>query len=134
MKRLLITAFGLGAMLLLAAPPTTFNRNGGWPPQGQSYKFGGSFEFYYQQMPTAATDLTTKDAHIIGYCVYNSNATTATVTLHTKDASPLPIPGDGVLNASTAFCNNSPFGMYVKGGITVQASATGVYYYFNYSN
>lgn len=119
------------AGLLWAVNPvaTSVSRDAQWPPQaGSSYRFGGPFEVYWQAVPTTLTDLSTRDAHIIGYCFYNSTGGSITLTLQTKDASPLPLPVSGPIAAGISVCSNAPFGILSKGGWSVQASGAGVLY------
>jgi len=113
-----------------AAALTSSSRNSGWPPQaGTAYKFGGPYEIYYQQVPTSQKDVDsyTGDNRILSYEFYNSTGGSLTLTVQTKDASPLPLPGNGTITAGQSVLFNIPAGRLVKNGWTVQASGTGVY-------
>lgn len=140
MKMLLVAGLAsVIGVLLFAQTPAVNNRNGQWPPYtGSGFSFGGPFEVAYQQTPTSLTALTSKDAHIIGYCVSNSTGGSITFTIQTRDASPLPLPLTGVIaalgTAGSSACFNSPFGVLSKGGISVQASATGLYFNLVWTN
>lgn len=113
-----------------AASLTSVNRNGGWPPQGKSFNFGGPFEIYYQQVPTTLKDVDSYsgDNRIIQYEFYNSTVGAVTLTVQTKDASPLPLPGNGSIAAGQTVIFNLPAGRLVKNGWSVQASGTGVFF------
>ena len=110
--------------LLLSLPlgAQTITRSS-WPTN-----YGGPYEIYYQAVPTSLTGFETRDVHLLGYCVFNSTASALTFTIQSKDTSPLPLPLNGSIAANTAACNNSPFGLLSKGGFSVQASGTGLYY------
>jgi hypothetical protein len=120
-KHLVVVLFLL-AVPLMAQSPKVITRSG-W-----SINYGGPYEIYYQAVPTALTDLDTRDSRLIGYCVYNNTAGPLTFTIQTKDASPVPLPLTGSLAVGTAACNNTPFGLLSKGGFSVQASGAGLYY------
>jgi hypothetical protein len=109
---------------------TSKDRTGKWPPQaGSSYSFGGPFEIYYQAVPTSLTDVDSYvgDNRIISYAFFNSTGGALTLTVQTKDGSPLPLPGNGSLAAGTSVLFNIPAGMLVKNGWSIQASGSGVY-------
>lgn len=128
--RALLAVLIAAAGLLWAVNPvfTTYSRDSTWPPQaGSSYRFGGPYEIYWQAVPTSLTDFDTKDSHIIGYCFYNSTGGNVTLTIQTKDASPLPLPVSGPIAAGVSVCSNAPFGLLSKGGWSVQAGGAGVY-------
>lgn len=133
MKRAFIVLLAM-ATALAAQSPTIVNM-GGRPvlPTGTS-PFGGPFEFKWQALPTSLTDVATATAHITGYCFYNSNVAARTLTIQTKDGSPLPLPLSGSLAAATTVCFTFDQGLLVNGGFSVQASATGVYYYAKFTN
>lgn len=133
MKRALIVFLTMAASLA-AQSPTIVNM-GGRPvlPTGTS-PFGGPFEFKWQALPASLTDVATSTAHITGYCFYNSNVAARTLTIQTKDAAPLPLPLSGSLAAATTVCFTFEQGLLVNGGFSVQASATGVYYYAKWTN
>ncbi len=128
--RLVLSAV-IAVSLLWAVNPvftTVVSRDSTWPPQaGSSYKFGGPYEIPWQAVPTSLTDLDTKDSHIIGYCFYNSTGGNVTLTIQTKDASPLPLPLSGPIATGVSVCTNAPFGILTKGGWSVQAGGAGVY-------
>jgi hypothetical protein len=90
--------------------------------------YGGPYEIPWQAVPTTLTALDTRDVHLIGYCVSNNTGASLVFTIQTKDGSPLPLPLSGTVAANTAVCNNSPFGLLAKGGFSVQAGGTGLYY------
>lgn len=126
--RAVIAASLLTAALLWAVNPvfTTVNRDATWPPQaGSSYKFGGPYEIYWQAVPTALTDFDTRDVHIIGYCFYNPTGGSITLTIQTKDASPLALPLSGPIATGISVCTNAPFGILSKGGWSAQAGGAG---------
>ncbi len=129
--RALLAAILLVASLAWAASLTSYTRSSGWPPQaGTAYKFGGPYEIYYQVVPiTTAKDVdsTAGDNRIISYMFYNSTAGSLTLTVSTKDAAPLPLPGTGAIAAGQTVLFNIPGGMLVKNGWTVLSSGTGVY-------
>jgi hypothetical protein len=116
---LMFLALGLP---LLAQSPTVITR------MDWARAYGGPYEVYYQAVPTSLTDVDTRDAHLLGYCVSNSTTGALTFTIQTKDASPLPLPLTGSITANTAVCNNTPFGLLSKGGFSVQAGGAGLYY------
>jgi hypothetical protein len=131
-----LLAYLIAASALMAVNPVFSNvvsRNSQWPPQGSNFSFGGPFEIPWQAVPTTLTDLSTRDTHIIGYCFYNSTSSAITLTIQTKDASPLPLPISGPIAGSsagvpgTSVCPNLPFGILAKGGWSVQAGSSGVY-------
>jgi len=123
-KHFVVIMFALVAagVPLGAASPAVVTRMD-WP---RSY--GGPYEVYYQAVPTALTDVDTRDVRLLGYCVFNNTAGALTFTIQTKDASALALPLTGPVPANTAVCNNSPFGMLSKGGFSVQASGAGLFY------
>jgi hypothetical protein len=131
LKKMMLTLALAG--LLFAASPTAINRNAQWPPQaGSQYGFGGPFEIYWQVVPQTLTDVcsgaTCGDVHLIAVTFYNSGASAATITFQTKDASPLPLPLSGSIAAGTSVSWNQPAGLLSKGGFSIEASASGVYY------
>lgn len=125
--KLYLLAVGLCACLF-AASPTIINRNGQWPPQGNSFGFGGPMEIRYQAIPLTLTDVAAKDARIISVTVFNNTAGALTLTLQTKDASPLPLPLNGSIPANASVSFNIPTGLLSTGGFSVQSSGAGLYY------
>jgi hypothetical protein len=134
--RILLCLLLVMATLLWANPLITgvVSRNAQWPPQGSNYSFGGPYEIAWQAVPTSVTVLSTRDTHIIGYCFYNSTGGNLSLTIITKDASPLPLPVSGPIAAGVSVCNNAPYGILSKGGWSVSASGTGVYFSAMWSN
>ena len=135
--RAFLAVFLLLAVLAWATNPvfTTVNRNAQWPPQaGTSYGFGGPYEVYWQAVPTTLTDLSVRDAHIIGYCIYNPTAGVITITVQTKDASPLALPLSGPMAAATVACNNAPYGILSKGGWSIQGGGAGALFSASWTN
>lgn len=140
MKRIFSVALlaSVIGVLLTAQTPTVLSRNNKWPPQGSAFSFGGPFEIYYQAVPTSLTAISTHDAHLIGYCVSNSSGGALTFTIQTADASPLPLPITGSIpalgSAGSSVCFNAPFGLLSKGGFSIQASGSGLYYQLVWTN
>lgn len=127
--RALLAAVLLVVSVAWAASFTPITRNSGWPPQaGTAYKFGGPYEIYWQAVPTSLKDMDSCacDNHIISYAFYNPTGGAITLTVQTKDASPLALPGSGSLAAGQSVLFNIPGGLLVKGGWSVQASGPGV--------
>lgn len=134
--KLYLLAVGLCAVCLFAASPTLINRNSQWPPQGNSFGFGGPYEFISQLMPTGSTVVTAKTAHIIGIWLHNpTGGSSITVTIKDAQGTPQPLPLDGqVITAGTDVVFNAPFGVLASGGITVQASGSGLTYQVQFTN
>ena len=107
----------------MAVLPGVVTRSSGYPKSG-----GGPYEIYWQAMPTSLTDMDTRDSRLTGFVAYNSTGAPITLTLQTKDATPIPLAFSGALAAGVTLVANSPFEMLCKGGWSVQASATGVYF------
>jgi hypothetical protein len=130
---LLLTAVVLvAAVTLLATNPveTSTSRNSQWPPQaGAAYNFGGPYEVAYKAVPTTLTDLDTQTIHLLGYCFYNSTAGALTITIQTKDASPLPLPLSGALAAGGVACFSFPAGLKSTGGASLSTTTSGMYYH-----
>jgi hypothetical protein len=125
--RFLLALFLILASSLWPVTLPSVSRDSTWPPQaGSSYKFGGPYEVPWQAVPTSLSDLSTRDSHIIGYCFYNSTGGSLTLTIQTKDATPLPLPISGPITSGTSVCSNAPFGILSKGGWSVQASGAGI--------
>lgn len=95
----------------------------GWP---QAY--GGPYDVYWQAVPTGLTQVDAKTSHIIGYCVGNTTGGALTFTIQTGDGTPLALPGNGSIPAATQICNNTPWGLLVNGGFSVQGSGSGLFY------
>lgn len=126
--KLYLLAVGLCAVCLFAASPTIINRNGQWPPQGNSYGFGGPFEIRWQPCPLSLTDVATRDVRLINVTVSNTTAGALTFTFQTKDGSPIALPLSGSIPANTAVNFNIPAGLLSTGGMSVQASGAGLLY------
>lgn len=109
------------------ASPTVITRLG-WLGTEQNYAYGGPFEIYYQAVPTALTDVDTRDSRLLGYSIANTTAGALTFTIQTKDASPLALPLGGSIAANSSAFVSIPFGMLSKGGFSVQASGGGLLY------
>jgi hypothetical protein len=127
----------LATTFMWAANPLepSVSRDSAWPPQsGASFRFGGPYEIPYKAVPTTLTDLSTRDSHIIGYCFYNSTGGTVTLTVQTKDATPVPLPLSGPITSGVSVCFNAAWGILSKGGWSVQASGTGVFYHGVWTN
>lgn len=131
--KLYLLAVGLGACLF-AASPTIINRNGQWPPQGNAFGFGGPFEIRWQACPLSLTDVSTRDARLIGVTVSNTTAGALTFTFQTKDASPLALPLSGSIPANTAVNFSIASGLLSTGGMSVQASGAGLLYAVQFTN
>jgi hypothetical protein len=114
-----VALLGLPAV---AQSPTVITRTN-W-----ATSYGGPYEIYYQAVPTSSTNLDSRDVHLLGYCVYNNTGGSLTFTIQSRDGSPLPLPVTGAIGAGSSACNNSPFGILVKGGFSVVASGSGLYY------
>ena len=131
-----ISSIALAALLQVSLPlladnpvETSTSRNSQWPPQsGTAYSFGGPYEVAWKAVPTTLTDLDTRTIHLLGYCVYNTTAGTLTMTIQTKDASPLPLPLSGPLAAGTSACFSFAAGLKSTGGASLSTTSTGVYY------
>lgn len=95
----------------------------GWPKA-----YGGPYDVYLQAVPTTLTQVDAKTSHILGVCVENTTASAVTFTFQTGDASPLALPPNGSIPASTQICNNTPWGMLSNGGFSVQAGGAGLLY------
>lgn len=88
----------------------------------------GNMTFYYQAVPTTLTDVATSDCQLLSVTVVNTTGGALTFTFHTKDASPLSLPLAASIPANTSVNFNIPAGMLCKGGMSVEASATGLYF------
>lgn len=111
------------------ASPTLLNRNGKWPPFTMGgASFGGPWDFVYQAVPTALTDVSTVTSHIVGLVVYNPTGGALTFTIQTKDASPLALPLSGSIAAAGFSIVDIPFGLLCNGGFSVQGSGAGLLY------
>ena len=141
MKNKLVWILGISAILVAAlwsAPPTLISRNSQWPPQsGASFSYGGPYEFVSQDMPQTATDVTKRNAHILGIWLHlpTTASTSVTVSVKDKQGTPQPLPGDGtILTPGSDLVLNSPFGVLAYGGITVSASGAGLTYQVVFTN
>lgn len=132
MRNILVTALAF-ACCLNAASPTLVNRTGQVVSPSGNSSFGGPYEIYWQAVPQTLTDVATADAHILAYCFFNSTAGTLTLTVQTKDGSPLPLPLSGPLSAGTTACLTLN-GLLSKGGFSVQSSGPAMYYTVQFTN
>jgi hypothetical protein len=134
-RKLYLLAVGLCACGLLAAPPTVINRTGRpASPTMAQFANGGPFEIYWQAVPTSLSDVATVDTHLLSVTVSNTTGGALTFTFQTKDASPLALPLSGSIPANTAVNFNIPAGLLSKGGMSVQASSTGLLYSLVWTN
>lgn len=123
----------LCVLCLHAAAPTLINRTGKPVSPSGNGMYGGPYEFYYQAVPQTLTDVATADVHILSYCFYNSTGGALTLTVQTKDVSPLALPLSGSLAATTVACLTMN-GLLSKGGFSVQSSGAGMLYYAQFTN
>ena len=93
------------------------NRSG-WP---QAY--GGPYDVYLQAAPTSLTQVDAKTSHVLGICVTNTTGGALTFTFQTGDGTPLAIPPSGSIPANTSVCSNTPWGLLVNAGFSVQGAS-----------
>lgn len=118
---------------LFGASPTLINRTGKVVSPSGNGMYGGPYEIYWQVVPQTLTDVATADVHILTYCFFNSSGGALTLTVQTKDVSPLPLPLSGSLAAGTTACMVLN-GLLSKGGFSVQSSGAAMYYYTQVTN
>lgn len=128
-----VAAVIVAALTLQGASPTLINRTGKAVSPSGNGMYGGPYEIYWQAVPTSLTDVATADAHILSYCFYNSTGGALTLTIQTKDGSPLPLPLSGSLGAGITACLTLN-GLLSKNGFSVQSSGGSMYYTVQFTN
>ncbi len=133
MRRIVLLLMCVG-MAAFAQSPTLVNRTGQVVIPTGNAAFGGPYEIYWQAVPTSLTDVSTRDAHLASYCFHNSSGGALTITIQTKDGSPLALPLSGSSLAAGADACLVLNGLLSKGGFSVQSSGSGMLYYVQFTN
>lgn len=79
-----------------------------------------------QAIPTSSTDLATADAYIFQIVANNTGATSRTITVKDKQASPLDLITAANVDPGVPAVFVFPQGVRMKGGITWSASGAGL--------
>jgi len=107
------------ALALFAASPTIYNYTGG----------AGQVQIKPQAVPTSTTIVSTNDSYLLGITLINTTADTLTVTVASRESSPVQFLPTVAIAANTTYVINTPYGHWMPLGYTIVASGSGMVYY-----
>ncbi len=116
MKRMLLI---LAALALFAASPTIYQ-----PTEGS-----GLVQIKPQAVPTSTTAVATSDAWLQGLTITNTSGGALTVTVASRESSPVALLEAVSIAANTTYIVSLPYGHWLPSGFTIAASGSGLNYY-----
>ena len=117
MKRLLILS--ILAVALFGQSPTVYN----------PLQVSGQVQIKPQAVPTSTTTVTISDSYMIGFTVINTTAGALTITVASREASPVALLSAVSIAANTTYVVSIPYGHWMVNGWTVTSSGAGLVYY-----
>ena len=122
MKKLFLLLIAT-AVCLLAVTTTRFYYNPGSDPL---------FQITPVAVPTSLGDVTTSDARVVEITLTNTTAGALTVTVQDKQGSPQAFLSSVSIAANSTYVIETPGLRYMPGGISWQASGSGIVGYVSW--
>lgn len=116
MKKLILV---LAALAIFGASPTIYQ-----PTEGT-----GLVQIKPQAVPTSTTVVAASDAWIQGITIINTSAGALTVTVASRETSPVSLLEAVSIAANTTYVVSVPYGHWMPQGFTITSSGSGLNYY-----